>query len=262
MSKHNQTSSTTKNTGQSEIFSSVAKDWWNPKGPMKALHAIHNIRMQYIVEQLSTFHPLWNKEHESNNEVKWKKMNILDYGCGAGLVTEPLARLGASVVGVDSNKEVLDVAKQHAELAGLYIDYKLVSKSFSLATAFKNNQKFDMVLLLEVIEHVADKERQELLLNCSHALKPNGILIVSTINRSLKARFATITLAENVLKIVPKGTHDWKWYVKPNEFSSFIRGAGLLLQFCQAINWSIAKGWHLSQKASPINYFMTAQKTS
>lgn len=248
--------------GQSTTFSNSAKEWWNPNGPMKALHAIHKIRMQYIFEQLLKFHPLWKNEDNNAEKSIWKNTHILDFGCGGGLIAEPLARLGGKVTGVDSNEDVLEVAKYHAKLDGTEVEYKLVSTSSSLTETFKNHQKFDIVLLLEVIEHVPKNLRQELINDCASVLKPNGLLIVSTINRSLKAKFTTITLAENILRIVPKGTHNWRWYVKPNELSLLIQNSNLVPKFFQSLSWNIAKGWQLMQKDSPINYFMTAQKVS
>jgi 2-polyprenyl-6-hydroxyphenyl methylase / 3-demethylubiquinone-9 3-methyltransferase len=189
-----------------EKFSKMAAEWWNPKGKFGVLHVFNPVRLTYIKEQVCArfgLDPLVERPFEG--------LRFLDIGCGGGLLCEPMARLGALVVGVDPSEKNIKTASVHAVEQGLLIDYRVgVAEDLNEA-----GEKFDVILNMEVIEHVALP--QNFTKNCVEMLKPNGLMFVATLNRTLKSFALAIVGAEYVLRWLPKGTHEWEKFIKPEE---------------------------------------------
>lgn len=196
-----------------EKFSRIADEWWDENGKFKPLHKFNPIRLSYLRRKIE----------EKFSRIS--EVNILDIGCGGGLVSEPLARMGAKITAIDASEKNIAVAKIHAEKSGLEIDYK-VSAAEKMTEEFY--QKFDVVLALEIIEHVDNPEN--FLIDCAKLVKPGGLLFVATINRNLKSLALAKIAVEYVLRWLPKGTHDWKKFLKPSEVDSFAKKAELKLQ--------------------------------
>lgn len=192
-----------------EKFSRIADEWWDEAGKFKPLHKFNPIRLSYLRRKIE-------EKFLEISDVK-----ILDVGCGGGLVAEPLARMGARVVGIDASEKNIAVAKIHAEKSGLEIDYKVSAVEEMSGT-------FDVVLALEIIEHVDNPEA--FIKNCAKLLKPGGLLFVATMNRNLKSLALAKIAVEYVLRWLPKGTHDWKKFLKPSEVNSFAKKADLKLE--------------------------------
>ncbi len=231
-------------------FSSAKQDWWDPKGEWGPLHTLNPSRIAYICDAI---------ENTFGNCQKRKgalsKLSILDVGCGGGLACEPLAKLGAKVTGLDVSEEALKIARAHAEEEGLKIDY-VASTIEDFAT---KKRSFDVVLALEVLEHVADIN--SLLKSAATLLKPNGILVASTVNRTTKSYLFGIVMAEYVLGWVPSGMHDWNKFVKPSELAQHLERAGLKLADLSGIVFNpISRDFSLRKGKVDINYIATATK--
>lgn len=218
-------------------FGSLAQDWWDPAGPMRPLHAIGPSRISYIRQQLG-------------GDVAGKTM--LDIGCGAGLVAEPLARLGAKVTGIDLAAELIETAKTHAFEQDLSIDYR----TQDLADV---KEQFDAVLLLEVVEHVEDPAL--LIAQAVDKVKQGGVLILSTLNRTAKSFALGKFAAEYILRWVPPGTHDWKMFLKPSELVAHCEKAGLKAHDLCGLSYDPLSGeFSLDKNDLSINYFLTCRK--
>lgn len=231
-------------------FEDMASEWWDPQGKFKPLHHMNPCRLDYIISQI---------EIEFNRSTKDKNafngIDILDIGCGGGLLSEPMARLGANVTGVDAAEKNIPIAQIHAKQSGLNIDYKLATAESLLA---EQNQ-FDVILNMEVIEHV--KNPQEYIKACSKLLKPNGLMICSTINRTSKSFLLAILGAEYFLRWLPKGTHQWNKFIKPNELYDMISCAGLELVDKRGLILNpIAWEWQTSDRDLSVNYVTTSTK--
>lgn len=222
-------------------FSSLSREWWNPAGPMASLHQVNPVRLRFIREAIDTH---WGGDIRSAAPLAGK--SALDVGCGAGLVCEPLARLGAQVTGVDASIENIGVASAHAEAAGLDIRY------MSGELAGLDIGRFDLVTSLEVIEHVADKPA--FLRDLAARLAPGGLMVLSTPNRTLASRALLVEAAEAV-GYVPRGTHDWNDFITPEELGGLVADAGLVMGAPRGITWRPGKGMHLSQDLS-LNYIV------
>ena len=211
-----QASQFTVDTEEVAKFEAMAAEWWDPNGKFKPLHMLNPCRLDYIISQICA-----EFDRDSENYLPFAGLRILDIGCGGGLLCEPMARLGATVVGVDAAQRNIPVAQAHAKQAGLEIDYRfgtaeeLVSKG----------EIFDIVLNMEVVEHVA--EPQAYTTACQQLLKPGGLMICSTINRNPKSYVFAIFGAEYVMRWLPKGTHEWAKFITPDELYDLIRNAGL-----------------------------------
>ncbi|MEE9374859.1 MAG: bifunctional 2-polyprenyl-6-hydroxyphenol methylase/3-demethylubiquinol 3-O-methyltransferase UbiG [Rhizobiaceae bacterium] len=205
---------------QSEIdhFSSLAQEWWNPTGKFKPLHKFNPVRLTYIREKLCQH---FDRDPKSPNTLKG--LRILDIGCGGGLLSEPVAKMGARVVGADAGETNIEVAKIHAKQSNIKVDYRTTTAE-NLAA---NNEKFDVVLNMEVVEHVADVEL--FMTACASMVKPGGLMLVATINRTFKAKSLAIFMAENVLRWLPKGTHQYEKLVTPSELVDPSEAQGLHL---------------------------------
>jgi 2-polyprenyl-6-hydroxyphenyl methylase/3-demethylubiquinone-9 3-methyltransferase len=187
-------------------FSEMASEWWDPNGKFAPLHKFNPIRQEYLVNQIKNHFSILSKGYNP-----FKNLTLLDVGCGGGLVAEPMARLGAKVTGIDASEKNINVAKFHAKQMKLKINYLC-------STPEKLNQKFDVILCLEIIEHVADVDF--FIKSCAKLLKKNGIVFFATLNRTAKSFLFAIVGAEYILNWLPKGTHDWNKFLKPDEIIS------------------------------------------
>lgn len=227
-------------------FGDLAREWWNPKGPMASLHQVNPVRLRYIREAVDRH---WGGDIREFAPLAGK--SALDIGCGAGLACEPLARLGADVTGIDAAAENVSAAAAHAEAVGLDIRYMAGElAAFDLGT-------FDLVTCLEVVEHVADKPA--FLGAVAASLKPDGLLVMSTPNRTAASRMLLVGAAEAV-GYVPKGTHDWNDFVTPEELEGLLAEAGLIMSEPTGIAWRPDKSLHLGEDLS-LNYIVTAKRT-
>ena len=232
---------------EADFFAKLARDWWNPKGPMASLHQVNPVRMAFIRQAIDAH---WPAAQAQGRPLAGKA--ALDIGCGAGLVCEPLARLGANVTGVDAAAENIAAAAAHAEGMGLDIRY------MAGEVAGLDIGTFDLVTCVEVIEHVADKSA--FLRDVAARLAPGGLLIMSTPNRTAASRVLLVGAAEAV-GYVPKGTHHWEDFITPEEFEALLADAGLTITARRGIAWRPGKGLHLSDDLS-LNYILSARRAS
>jgi 2-polyprenyl-6-hydroxyphenyl methylase/3-demethylubiquinone-9 3-methyltransferase len=228
---------------EAEHFGALAADWWDPNGSSAMLHRLNPVRLGFIRAAIDAH---WSGDSRSVRPLAGKR--ALDVGCGAGLLCEPLARLGAGVTGVDAAAENIAAAKDHAAGAGLAIDYRCGDVS-TLGLA-----GYDLVTSLEVIEHVADPEA--FIAALRSALAPDGLMILSTPNRSARSRLLLVEAAERS-GMVPRGTHHWDQFITPDELCELLGAAGLSMGEPRGIAWSPAKGLHLSSDLA-LNYIVTA----
>ena len=202
--------STTINKEEIQKFSDLAEEWWDVNGKFKPLHVFNPIRIVYILENIKKYFKI--KKNKANF---LEDLNILDIGCGGGLISEPMARLGANVTGIDASKKNINVAQIHSKKSGLQIKYLNASPE-----NFKDNSKFDIILNLEIIEHVEDINLY--IKSCSKLLKKNGLMFTATLNRTFISYVKAIIGAEYVLRWLPIGTHDWNKFIKPEELESLL----------------------------------------
>ncbi len=230
-------------------FARLAGEWWDANGPFKPLHRINPTRLTYIRDQLCR---KFGRDHKAGGSLKG--LSVLDIGCGGGLVAEPLARLGANVTGIDPAPENIEAAKAHAKGARLDIAYRDVTAE-ALA---QEGSAFDAVLLLEVVEHVPDVPR--FLASVAPLVKPGGVMILSTLNRTLKAYALAIIGAELILRWLPAGTHDWNRFVTPEELGRALQHAGLAVRDITGMVYDLlADEWRLAPDTD-VNYFVTATR--
>lgn len=230
---------------EAEFFAGLARDWWNPKGPMASLHQVNPVRLAFIRDAIDGH---WPEARGALRPLAGK--SALDIGCGAGLVCEPLARLGAEVTGVDAAGENVSAAAAHAEGVGLDIRY------MAGEVAALDIGQFDLVTSVEVIEHVADKPA--FLRDVAARLAPDGLLVMSTPNRTAASRVLLVGAAEAV-GYVPKGTHHWEDFITPEEFEGLLAEAGLTVTAKRGIAWRPGKGLHLSEDMA-LNYILSARR--
>ena len=228
-----------------EKFSRLAKDWWNPEGKFKPLHLFNPTRIQFIKDKL-IFHFKLNK----NSVDPLRGINILDIGCGGGLLCEPLKRLGASITGIDASKNNIEVAKLHANEMNLDINY-----IHSLPENLKLKNKFDVILNMEVVEHVSNIEL--FIQNCSKLIKKNGIMFVATINKNLKSYLFAILGAEYILRWLPIGTHDWEKFLTPDKLEDITAKNSFSIDETVGMKYNfLLKKWFKSSDFS-VNYIST-----
>ena len=239
---------TTVNKIEIEKFSKLAKDWWNPNGKFKPLHLFNPTRISFIKEKLISYFKL-----NSNTDEPLKKLKILDIGCGGGLLCEPLSRLGAEITGIDASKNNIEVAKLHSKEMNLNINYiNCAPENFN----FKN--KFDVILNMEVIEHVSNVEI--FIQNCSKLTRENGIMFVATINRNLKSYLFAILGAEYILRWLPIGTHDWNKFLTPEELKMVTNKNNFSTDEVIGMKFNpLIKKWYKSTDSS-VNYISTFLK--
>jgi 2-polyprenyl-6-hydroxyphenyl methylase/3-demethylubiquinone-9 3-methyltransferase len=239
-----QASASTVEAAEVAKFEAMAAEWWDPNGKFKPLHMLNPCRLDYITRQIAG-----EFDRDLTQEKPFAGLKILDIGCGGGLLSEPMARLGASVIGADAAARNIPVAKVHAEQSGLEIDYRHTTAEDLAAEGYK----FDVVLNMEVVEHVADPALY--LSACNALLRDGGLHICSTINRNPKSFMMAIVGAEYVMRWLPKGTHEWHKFITPDELFALLRGAGLdpvdRKGFVfNPVSWS----WSLSDRDLSVNY--------
>lgn len=227
-------------------FGAMAADWWDPKGSSAMLHRLNPVRLRYIRDAVDVH---WGGDVASFRPLAGRR--ALDAGCGAGLLAEPIARLGAAVTGVDAAPENIAVARDHAAGQGLAIDYRV--GEVAAATA---GESFDLVTSLEVIEHVSDPAG--FIRALAAVLAPGALLVLSTPNRTPLSRLALITIGEGVGGI-PRGTHDWQRFLTPNELAGLVRDAGLTVVHQAGLSFSPLKGFHISDDPS-MDHLLTATR--
>jgi 2-polyprenyl-6-hydroxyphenyl methylase/3-demethylubiquinone-9 3-methyltransferase len=241
------TTRTTVDSAEVEQFSRLAAQWWDERGPMAMLHKFNPVRLAYIRDQVAT--------HFGKNPKQigcLSGLRILDIGCGGGILSEPLARLGAQVVGADPSEANIEVARKHAGLVDLMIDYRAATAE---ALADKG-ERFDVVLALEVVEHVADVDL--FVKRCAEMVRPNGMMIAATINRTMKSLLLAKIGAEYVLRWLPRGTHRWDKFVTPAELESAMKKAGLEVADERGVVYRVmADAWALSDDMD-VNYMLSA----
>jgi 2-polyprenyl-6-hydroxyphenyl methylase/3-demethylubiquinone-9 3-methyltransferase len=230
-------------------FSALATEWWNPRGKMAPLHKFNPVRIGYVRDQAALRFGRDVKRLDS-----LKGLRILDIGCGGGLLSEPLARLGAGMVGVDPSETNIEAAKQHAEQSGLPIEYRCTTAE-ELAEA---GEQFDIVLAMEVVEHVADVPL--FVQSCAEMVKSGGLMIAATLNRTLKSFALAIVGAEYILRWLPVGSHRWDKFVTPNELEIALEQGGLRVTGSQGVIYNIlADRWQLSSDTD-VNYMLVAER--
>lgn len=231
-------------------FEAMAAEWWDPKGKFKPLHMLNPCRLDYITSQIAA-----EFDRDLSAESPFAGLRLLDIGCGGGLLSEPMARLGATVVGVDAAERNIPVAQAHAAQSGLDIDYRH-NTAEALAAA---GEQFDIVLNMEVVEHVADPLAY--LTACARLLKSGGLHICSTLNRNPKSFMMAIVGAEHVMRWLPKGTHEWSKFITPDELFDLLSKSGVTPvdrkgMVFNPITWS----WSLSDRDLSVNYVTASVK--
>ena len=229
------------NKKEIDKFSKMADEWWNPEGKFKPLHKFNPIRIKYIKQNIINNFNLKNKTKPLSG------VSILDIGCGGGLLTEPMARMGARVTGIDASDKNIKVAKLHSKKNKLKINYFCSSPE-----KLNIKKKFDVILNMEIVEHVEDIDF--FLKSCSKLLKKNGLMFVATINKTLKSYIFAIVGAEYVLRWLPIGTHEWEKFVKPEDLKKILMKYDLSLNKLEGMNFNIIKDeWSISRDLS-VNY--------
>ena len=229
------------NNKEIEKFSKIAEEWWDPHGKFKPLHKFNPIRISYIKDNIV------NSFNLKNTKKPLENIKILDIGCGGGLLSEPMSRLGAEVYGIDASEKNINVAKLHAKKNNLKINYFCSSPE-----NFTTKIKFDVILNMEIVEHVKDVDF--FLKSCSKLLKKNGIMFVATLNKTLKSYLFAILGAEYILRWLPIGTHDWEKFVEPNKLIEILKKNDLSLEKLDGMKFNPLKNeWNLSSDKK-INY--------
>ena len=239
---------TTINKEEIQKFSKLADEWWDVKGKFKPLHMFNPIRIEYILNQICEH---FNKDKEKKFFLK--DLDILDIGCGGGLISEPMARLGANVTGIDASEKNVKIASAHSKESKLKIKYINTSPE-----QFVDNKKFDIILNLEVVEHV---DNLNLYLNsCGKLLKSGGLIFTATLNRTLVSYIKAIIGAEYVLRWLPIGTHDWNKFIKPEELEIKLNNAGLITKDISGLKFNpFLYKWNKSSDLD-VNYIICSYK--
>ncbi len=239
--------SNTINKKEIEKFSRIASQWWDPNGKFKPLHNFNPIRIEYIKNSII-------KHFKIKSSTKsLRKINILDIGCGGGLLSEPMCRLGANVVGIDASDKNIEVAKFHAKKNNLKINYICSSPE-----TLRISKKFDVILNMEIIEHVDDIDY--FIKKSSQLLKKNGLMFVATLNKTLKSYFFAIIGAEYILRWLPIGTHDWEKFVKPKDLIEISKKNNLKIEELDGLKFDLLKNkWSISKDKS-VNYIARFKK--
>jgi len=232
-----------------ERFSALAAEWWDPRGKMAPLHKFNPVRIGYIRDRAAARFGRDPKKLDS-----LKGLRILDIGCGGGILSEPLARLGAEMVGVDPSEANISGAQQHAAQSELTIDYRCTTAE----DLVEHREQFDLVLAMEVVEHVTDVPL--FIASCASLVKPGGLMIAATLNRTLKSFALAIVGAEYILRWLPVGTHRWDRFVTPNELEIAMEQSGLHVSHEQGVIYNLlADRWQLSSDTD-VNYMLTAER--
>ncbi len=229
-----------------ERFSRIADEWWDPNGKFAPLHRLNPVRIGYVRDRVAAH---WGRD--ALNGEPLQGLSLLDIGCGGGLLSEPMCRLGATVTGVDASDRNIATASLHAGRQDLVIDYR---QGTAEALA-ESGAQFDVVLALEIVEHVADVDL--FLRSCGRMVKPGGLLFLSTLNRTAKAWALAIAGAEYVLGWLPRGTHDWKKFLKPSEVARGLRAGGIEPQEIVGVVYApLSRKWSLNKNDLDVNYML------
>ena len=267
------------NEAEVKKFSDIANEWWSETGKFKPLHKFNPIRISYIrnkiIEHFFTNNP-YQKSFDTNSATPFCGLKIIDIGCGGGLISEPFARMGADVTGIDASTKNIEVAKIHAQKSDLKINYRAVSAEELIAESLENKdvadfiknglskkvmdeKKFDVVFALEIIEHVADVA--EFVRSCSALLKDDGILFIATMNRTVKSMLFAKIGAEYILRWLPIGTHSWQKFLKPSEINSYAQACNLDLQELTGFSYNLLKDeWKINKNDLDVNYAICFKK--
>jgi 2-polyprenyl-6-hydroxyphenyl methylase/3-demethylubiquinone-9 3-methyltransferase len=228
----------------------MAEDWWDPDGKFRPLHKFNPVRLAFLRDRIAA-----HFSRDITTDRPFDGLTVLDIGCGGGLLTEPMARLGATVTGVDATERNVEIARVHADRMGLDIDYRFAAAADLAA----EGRQFDVVLNMEVIEHVAD--RGAFLADSARLLRPGGLMFLATLNRTAKSYLLAILAAEYVLRWLPRGTHDWQRFVKPSELAAGLRDSGLTLNVLTGLAYNPVQGqWSLAPGDLGVNYMAVAEK--
>ena len=236
------------NKKEIDKFSKLADEWWDPEGKFKPLHNFNPVRLRYIKDKIT------KKFGNKSEKLPLKDIKILDIGCGGGLLSEPLSRLGATVTGIDASDRNIKIAKMHLEKSKLDINYYCSSPE-----KFVAKEKFDVVLNMEIVEHVDNVDF--FLLKSSELLKKNGLMFIATLNKTLKSYVFAIVGAEYILKWLPIGTHDWNKFLKPDDLINICKNYSLILNNLIGVKFDILKNEWIVSEDSSVNYLAEFSKT-
>lgn len=238
---------TTIDPDEIERFSRIADEWWNENGKFKPLHRMNPVRLGYLREKVAAY---FGRDPQQMQSLSG--LNILDIGCGGGLLCEPLARLGAQVKGIDASEKNIRVASLHAEKMGLSIQYECTA-------AEKLTGQYDVVLAMEIVEHVADVPA--FLKAVAALVRPGGLLFMSTLNRTAKSYAMAIMGAEYILRWLPRGTHEWRKFVKPSELCAGLRDCSMSIEHMTGMVFQpFGSSWSLNERDLDVNYLLQAKK--
>jgi 2-polyprenyl-6-hydroxyphenyl methylase / 3-demethylubiquinone-9 3-methyltransferase len=242
-------SATTIDQAEVDRFSAMAAEWWSPTGKFKPLHKFNPVRLAYIRDRVCE-----NFGRDPKSAKPFEGLRFLDIGCGGGLLSEPMARMGATVTGADPSEKNIRIAETHAAESGVSVDYRAETAE-QLAAA---GETFDVILNMEVVEHVADVNL--FMTTCASMLRPGGLMFVATINRTMKANALAIFAAENILRWLPKGTHQYEKLVRPDEIERPLSASGLTITHRTGVFYNLLQDrWNLS-KDMDVNYMMLARR--
>jgi len=245
----NETAKTTIDQTEVDRFSAMAAEWWSPTGKFRPLHKFNPVRLEYIRNQVCE---AFGRDPKSHKPLEG--LRVLDIGCGGGLLSEPVARMGADVVGADPSEKNIGIASTHARESGVSVDYRAVTAE----QLHEAGETFDVVLNMEVVEHVADVDF--FVTTCASMVRPGGLMFAATINRTLKARALAIFAAENVLRWLPHGTHQYEKLVRPEELEKPLTESGLQIIDRTGVFYNVLQDrWNLSSDMD-VNYMLLAKR--
>ncbi|MEZ5690554.1 MAG: bifunctional 2-polyprenyl-6-hydroxyphenol methylase/3-demethylubiquinol 3-O-methyltransferase UbiG [Rickettsiales bacterium] len=250
----NNIAGSTVDTAEVDNFSRIADEWWDVSGKFAPLHKINPVRIEYIRDIILKYRDK-NKSINDDSFKPLSEISLLDIGCGGGLIAEPMTRLGAAVTAIDASAKNISVASVHAQKMGLEIDYRNLTAEELVGT----DEKFDVILALEILEHVADVPL--FIKSCSALLKKDGIIICSTINRTVKSYALAIVAAEYILRMLPVGTHTWSKFIRPSELYADLEKNQLAVRDMAGMVFNPLSGnWRIDSKDLSVNYLITAVK--
>ncbi|MEM8786329.1 MAG: bifunctional 2-polyprenyl-6-hydroxyphenol methylase/3-demethylubiquinol 3-O-methyltransferase UbiG [Pseudomonadota bacterium] len=237
---------------ETEKFARLAAEWWDPKGSFRPLHKFNPVRLRFLRDEIARH---FGRDQTSSGVGRpFEGLRVVDIGCGGGLLCEPLCRLGADVVGVDAAAQNIDIARAHAAGQGLAIDYRATTAEAVL----EGGERFDVVLAMEIIEHVADGPA--FLRSCAGLLAPGGLMVVATLNRTRKAFALAIVGAEHILRWLPKGTHQWEKFVTPGEVRDALIWEGLTVEAPVGVVYSPLQDAFKLSRDTDVNYMMVVRR--